>query len=191
MSPSSKENADTAMSDLKRFCQIVRSRSSENKKATLALVRDNLFGNAMSVLRQELDSMVRIIYLLSCTEEKRHALIKETLNGNRWNVTDKTMVGVSDKCHGWTKSVYKFGCAFIHLSQFHNYLSDDPFSKIETAEANDIKQHLNHYHGFPLENDISIRNLQPYLIPIFDKISGNLNCYIEDLESGGSEDFNG
>lgn len=179
------------MGDIEKFCRIVRERSCENKKAILTLIQAKLFGNSMSVLRQELDSMIRVIYLLSCNREKRHALIKKTLNGSRWNVTDKDMVELSDRCNGWTKSVYKFGCAFIHLSQFHDYLSDDPFSQIEICEANAVKQHLNQYHGFPLELGLSVETLQPYLAKVFEKISDNLDCYIDDLKKGNSEEFDG
>lgn len=176
------------MNTLQKFCRIVRARSSENKAAILALMEANLIGNAMSVLRQELDSMVRVIYLLSLSETERNKLIQKTLSGAKWGITDRDMVNISNHCHGWTESVYKFGCAFIHLSQFHDYLSDDPFSKICPNEANDIKEHLHCYHGFPLNNEINAENLRPYLLRIFNKISGNLECYVENLEKGICED---
>lgn len=41
-----------------QFCKIVRQRSKENKQAIGLLSRTGLTGQVMSVLRQELDSMV-------------------------------------------------------------------------------------------------------------------------------------
>lgn len=38
----------------------------------------------MSILRQELDSMVRCIFLLSTTLEERQRFIEQTLNYERW-----------------------------------------------------------------------------------------------------------
>lgn len=94
-----------------------------------------------------------------------------------------------NRCHGWTQSVYKFGCAFIHLSQFHDYLSVDPFSKIEANESDAIKHYLNQYHRFPLDAGLSIAMLRPYLVNVFDKISGNLAYYLDNLENGENKEF--
>lgn len=102
----------------------------------------------MSVLRQELDSMVRVIFLLSQTLEERNHLMNQTLSGQKWKlrnnatVTDRQMVDLADTLNGWTKSVYKFGCAFIHLSAFHDN-TQDPFRNLEGDEINSIKTHLN------------------------------------------------
>lgn len=61
---------------------------------------------------------------------------------------------------------------------------------MDANEIDLIKLHLNNYHNFAMEDDLSIKTLEPYLLPVFDKISGNLECYIEDLENGGSDEFN-
>lgn len=177
------------MSNLQKFCQIVRQRSEENKKSISLLVDNKILGPAISILRQELDSIVRVIYLLSCNEDRKEDLIQKTLDGVKWNITDREMVDLSNEHMGWTKSVYKFGCAFIHLSNFHDYLAENPFSKINSNETTIIKDHLHQYHEFPMEYDLSIQTIEPYLIKIFDKISGNLECYIEDLEKGNNDLF--
>jgi hypothetical protein len=148
----------------------------------------NLTGQVMSVLRQELDSMVRVIFLLSNTIEEREHLINQTLTGKKWklrsktNVTDRQMVELADTLNGWTKSVYKFGCAFIHLSSFHDYIFNDPFDNLKEEELDSIRIHLNNYHGFPLTTELTIQSISRYLPMVFDKITGNLVCYIESLE---------
>jgi hypothetical protein len=78
----------------------------------------------MAVLRQELDSMVRCIFLLSVSDRHyRNRLIADAVNGRQWRaqdgkgkLTDRDMVELSSKLHGWTRNVYAFGCGFIHLS---------------------------------------------------------------------------
>ena len=132
--------------------------------------------------------MERVIFLLNQTQEERDHLIALTLNGQKWKlrsnaqVTDKQMVDLADSLKGWTKSVYKFGCAFIHLSSFHDYAFNDPFSNIEPEEIESIKTHLNYYHGFPLTTDLNMKSVSFYLPMIFDKIESNLECCIKDLE---------
>ena len=56
------------MSSTERFCQLLRKRSEENKNSFEVLFRNRLYGNCFSVLRQELDSMVNVIYLLNETD---------------------------------------------------------------------------------------------------------------------------
>jgi hypothetical protein len=152
----------------------------------MLLSRTDLTGQVMSVLRQELDSMVRVIFLLSQPLEERSHLINQTLNDQKWklrsnaNVTDKQMVDLADKLNGWTQSVYKFGCAFIHLSSYHDYVSKDPFKNLDKEEINSIKTHLNNYHGFPMTSDLSMESISFFLPMVFDKISGNLEYYIAE-----------
>ncbi len=93
------------------------------------------------------------------------------------------MVDLADSLHGWTNSVYKLGCAFIHLSPMADYRNENPFQQLTIDEIDDIKQHLNNYHGFPLDKVLSIATVSPYLLRVLDKVSSNLECYIASLES--------
>lgn len=69
----------------------------------------------MSIVRQELDSMVRCIYLLDLELNQRNQLMAFTINGERWRnsrnriIIDRDMVNLSKQLLGWTKSVYDFG----------------------------------------------------------------------------------
>lgn len=92
------------------------------------------------------------------------------------------MVDLADKLNGWTQSVYKFGCAFIHLSLFHSYASHNPFESISVEELYSVKSHLNKYHNFPMDYDVTMNTVSPYLPMVFDKIAGNLEWYIQKLE---------
>ena len=177
------------MNSIQKYCGIIRSRSEENEKSVLLLHTNGHYGQVMSILRQELDSMVRCIYLLNFSDLTiREILTNQTLDGERWRypnrriITDRDMVKIANELQGWTASVYKFGCSFIHLSNFHNYKESDPFLSLEESEKNDIKFHLNQYHGYNLENELTFESIKPYLFQVFDKVKGNLLCYVESLE---------
>jgi len=177
------------MTETEQFCQILRERSAENISAGRLLFNNRLYGQLISVLRQELDSLVRTVFLLSKDLNIRQHFISQTLQNTKWTlpnsrtvVTDRNMVDLTDRLHGWTNSVYKLGCAFIHLSPMADYKNSNPFQQIEKTEINDIKQHLHNYHGFQLVDPLNMDTVSPYLLRVLDKVSSNLECYIEYLE---------
>jgi len=184
------------MSPLQLFCRQVRRRSQEHRAAVSALTASDLHGQVVSVLRQELDSLVRVIYLLSIGDQPyRSWLINASVEGQRWTqkgtnktITDRAMVDLAQSLQGWTQSVYKLGCAFIHLSSFHDYQERDPFEALPVSEQEDILRHLRYYHGGPIGEALTFKALIPYLPRVFDKVASNLACYVDDLERGGSLD---
>src|SRR5262249_40018997 len=117
------------MASLETFCRQVRARSAEHREAIHLLHGRRLLSQVVAILRQELHSMVRVIFLLSIGDRPyRQQLIDGSVNGEKWTVkgkkaciTDREMVELAQTLQGWTQSVYKFGCAFIHLSSFHDY----------------------------------------------------------------------
>lgn len=72
------------MSSLPIFLRQVRSRSREHLQAMQLLAPARLAGQMVSVLRQELDSMVRVIYLLTQKPERRELLIEASVKGEKW-----------------------------------------------------------------------------------------------------------
>jgi hypothetical protein len=179
-------------SELAIFCRQVRKRSQENRQASSLLHSNALTGNIMGVLRQELDSMVRCIFLLSVTDRPyRELLLHDSVVGNPWRtkdgkrkITDRDMVDLSSKLHGWTQNVYAFGCGFIHLSAFHDYSDRDPFDSLTLRDRHDIARYLNHYHGVVVDHTTKLRDIQFVLPNVFEKISANLECYVRELEVG-------
>lgn len=177
-------------SDLEIFCRQVRDRSSENKRAISLLYQNSLPGNMMSILRQELDSMVRCIFLRSIEDQSyRQALIHDAISGKQWRapdgkrkITDREMVDISSHLHGWTRNVYSFGCAFIHLSNYHDYSNRDPFLSVSSDEKQKILHYLGYYHGFHTERTLTFNDIIPLLPAVFEKILANLECVLADLE---------
>ena len=98
------------------------------------------------------------------------------------NVTDKEMVDLS-QLQGWIQSVYKFGCAFVHLSDFHNHLAKNPLQNISDEDRQDILSHMRNYHGGPSHDNPDMKEISEYLPRIFDKIAGNLAYYVAELRN--------
>lgn len=172
------------------FIQLIKSRSDEHEIA-FSRIHD-LPGSMMSILRQELDSLIRILYLLAIPDlEERKRLMACTVNGKRWKiatakgkqtvVTDAMMVEVSEQFAGWARSVYKFGCAFIHLSNFHGYNASNPLETLPCEEKKDVLDHMRYYHQGPESDNPNFQELAYYFPRVFKKIKGNLECYLEDL----------
>ena len=182
------------MTETERFCQILRERSNEHISAGNLLFANGHYGQLIAILRQELDSLVRTVFLLSKDLATRQHFINQTLQNLKWTqpnsktiVTDRQMVDLTDKLHGWTNSVYKLGCAFIHLSPMVDYKNHNPFQQLTQNEIDDIKQHLHNYHGFSLSKSLDMTTISPYLLKVLDKVSGNLGCYIDSLEDNRVE----
>jgi hypothetical protein len=142
--------------------------------------------------------MIRVIYLLHMSDlAERLRLIQSTLRGERWKiptpkgkfreVTDREMVEFSQQLHGWTQSVYKFGCAFVHLSDFHSHLTQNPFERLTADEKQDILLHMRNYHGGPTSDNPNMKEISEYLPRVFDKIADNLKCCVDQLERNKTE----
>jgi len=176
------------MSGIETFCRQVRARSAEHRRAMLAVRA--LPGQMIAILRQELDSLVRVVFLLSQADRNyRRRLIEDSVSGRRWRradswqpITDQEMVDLTDRLHGWTKSVYAFGCAFIHLSHLHDYQARDPLDQISEVERNAILGHLRYYHGGPSGISPKFSDVVPLLPAVLEKIAGNPDCYVTQLE---------
>ena len=173
--------------NIQKFCELVRIRSEEHRKTIITLVKEIVDGQLISVVSQELDSLIRVIYLLTKESSVRNILIEQTFNHERWkdgknNITDRAMLDKASYIHGWASMVYDFGCAFIHLSSYHDYFTEDPFSSITEDDLIKIKSYMQQYHSFPIDNDINFNTMKPYLSSIFEKINSNLEYYLCDLE---------
>ncbi len=180
------------MDNTKRFVNIIRLRSKEHRTA-MERVSD-LPAIMASILRQELDSLVRVLYLRSTQDiQERERLISQTLAGQEWTVTterhknrkitDREMVDAASTLHGWAQFAYKFGCSFIHLSNFHNYSNQNPFELISESEQYDLLKYLRQYHNGPDSDNPSFEELRSYFPDVFEKIADNLAHYLEALEN--------
>ncbi len=177
------------------FARQVRARSAEHAAALHVLGPAGLHSAAVGILRQELDSMVRVIFLLAMKDRRqRMKLIEDSVAGRPWRrtngrrITDREMVNLANTLTGWAASVYKFGCAFIHLSKFHDRAARDPFKALPTSERRHIISHVEHYHGAFRTKTPGIDDLLPLIPRVFTKVTDNLRCQLDALERGGHLD---
>lgn len=182
------------MSAIESFIRLVRARSEEHERAVAALAPTGATGPLVSILRQELDSMVRVIYLLHQPREERDRLLAQLDRNERWSrrtangkwepITDATMVDLAHHLHGWTRSVYKYGCAFVHLSVLHDHATRDPLGLLSQEDRDAILDHMGSYHRSPKGPGVTFDDLRLYLPAVFRKVRSNLACYLRDLERG-------
>ena len=66
------------------FARQIICRSNDHKRAMQLVASANIPSQMVSILRQELDSMVRVIYLLAQEPARREVLITASVNGQQW-----------------------------------------------------------------------------------------------------------
>lgn len=181
------------MTDVRQqFIELIQKRSKENEESLIDDFHKRRIGKCISTLREELDSFIRVMYLGRISDfNERLRLMNLTLSGEKWNVltnnnkwkqiTDKDMIDKAKELKGYVHYVYKFGCGFIHLSDFHNYETKNPFDKLNYSEQFDIIFYLHQYHGFPTYMELTIENITPLIPSVFEKISANLAYYFNSI----------
>lgn len=172
------------LSDLEQFNRLVRSRSQENNRSLEILMNSGNYAVAIGLLRQEIDTFVRVVYLNEVSEEEGMRLISDLVNAKQWRpkgkkggrITDREMVNIAKKYYFWVEIAYNFGCKLIHLSNIHDYENIDPFLKIEEDDKNEIKSYLRSYHGYNYE-DLDLNGFLEYLPNVMVKIHGKVDEY--------------
>ncbi|MEU8078774.1 hypothetical protein AB0B31_25460 [Catellatospora citrea] len=187
--------------DLECFCRQIEARSREHQQAMPVVVEHGWWSLAVGMLRLELDSLIRVIYLLHQPQQVRNEIIAssiagdgrfrlETPRGRLTTATDADMLNAADRLlglNGWVRRVYKFGCSFIHLSSAHDYLALDPFQALPPDERLVIAEYLRHYHGGTVDPQSTFAEVTPYVPKVLTKISSNLELYVDDLRASRSQ----
>jgi len=93
------------------------------------------------------------------------------------------MVDLANNLNGWTEYVYKFGCAYIHLSNLHSFTSQDLFDGLSDDEKGDIRLYIKNYHGSVIGETLATSSFVHMIPSVFEKISNNLECYLKELVS--------
>ncbi|HFB54665.1 MAG TPA: hypothetical protein ENJ46_01970 [Hellea balneolensis] len=177
---------------IKQFLRLIRARTTENKAALLVLMNANFYGVAFGLLRQEIDSLIKVAYLADNSDARVRKHIRSLVSGERWRhetergklvyVTDREMLDKSKSLIGWEKTVYEFGCKLIHLSEFHDYDNIDPISTFFDDQVEEIIGYLKQYHEFEGES-LDLNVLIEYLPNVMDKVCANTLGYVSILEN--------
>jgi hypothetical protein len=180
---------DEEKENLEIFCRQVEHRSVENIIAFYMLFPAKLYGNGLSIIGQEIDSMIRVVYLLSIADlAYRNALIRASVSGERWMhkgttkvITDRQMVEVATKVEFWVREAYKVRNGFIHLSNFHDYRHRDPLTLITNQDKREILKHLRSWHNCPQQSNPNFEDIVPCLPKVIAKMHSHLSDYIRRL----------
>lgn len=175
--------------DLRAFIRTVRARSDENGRAIALLQNAGLYGPLVGILRHEVDSFIRVVYLVAISDlEERAHLIHEAIHGRKWydadgnRIFEAQMVDHAVGPHGWVRALYEFGCGFVHLSNNHDYLTRDPFRALPPRRRQEILDYLRSYHGVPATAGATFEEILSYAPAVFEKVRDNMEPYLRDLE---------
>lgn len=175
------------------FLSLVKARSSENNESFNLLYDHGKYSVCIGLLRQELDTLLRLYYLWrsETTDNEAGELMKASIQGKKWKylnekgklvkLTDSNMLQFALFLGGWEKVVYDFGCKAIHLSDLHAYQTRDPFELVNVETKNKVIAYLKSCHGYDKQS-ISMDSLYEYLPKVMEKLSENVAFYIEELE---------
>ncbi|MFG1961239.1 hypothetical protein [Nonomuraea sp. NPDC049028] len=178
----------TAAEDFYTFCRTVKARSQEHHQAMEIALERGWWAIAGSVLRMELDSMIRVIYLLH-SPDTRDRILASCVTGNgfkdgRNRIPDRQMISVATGDNHWVNAVYRFGNKFVHLTDAHDYADVDPCQAYD--QKDEVVNYLNRYHGGklpgqPLGASSTLPDIAAYAPLVLDKITSNLLGYLERL----------
>ena len=175
------ENTDT-------FCRMIKARSREHHEAMRVALDKGWLAIAGTVLRMELDSMMRVIWLLR-HPDAREQILASCVAGQGFKedgkrISDHAMAADAANVNGWVQAMYRFGNTFVHLTNAHDYAVIDPFQAYE--HQGEVIEFLNHYHrgkvpGGPVDDSSTLRDLAAYAPYVLEKITSNLEIYVSGL----------
>jgi hypothetical protein len=170
------------------FFEAIKQRSEEHQKAFDFAMKEKLYSQVGSIIRQELDSLIRLNYYRSLNFAKKQELLRNFFAGDKAFPSDKNLIAQFDPESllyrlpflGWAEHIYKVGCAFVHLTQMHNWEQGEPELTFTDEERKDIVMNVNWWQkeymktDFALKSDFSFTDLVAVAPGIFNKLRTNL-----------------
>lgn len=179
------------ISEKDEYSRLILHRLDENWKSFSILYDLKHYGNCISILCQELDQSIRLLFLLKRNEFERESFIHSTLNSQKWHlpgnerkkefITDEMLIDFAQTLTGWERSIYEFGFAFKSLSNSYNYMLKDPIRSLNETERSKIHAYIANYHSADFPSGYKLPDLIPLLPAIFEKLSTNLRSYMKQL----------
>jgi len=170
-----------------QFKRLINKRLQENWKSFNILFDMNHYGNCISIMCQELDQYIRLLFLLKQPQHIRDQLIDNSINDKKWYVVDndnkKTYIVDKDiedfakGLNGWELDIFEFRNIFYKITNNFNYILKDPIKGLNDTERDLIYKYIKEYHDPDFNTDYTIKELVPVLPMIFKKISDNIKGY--------------
>ncbi|MEQ1546777.1 hypothetical protein [Methyloglobulus sp.] len=181
------------MNAAKQFLSQAKARSVENSDSFKILHEQKKYAVCIGLLRQELDTLIRVSYLWheDTTPNRARKLMELSANGKEWGeinlkgkfirITDRKMVDLASHLGGWEQLIYNYGCKLIHLSNFHLHQAFDPVATLDKAEKDNIIKYLSTYHSYS-KSDLIFSDVTEYLPLVMEKLTNNVDFYIKELK---------
>jgi hypothetical protein len=176
---------------IEEYKKIVSQRLEENRKSFDLLFGIKHYGNCISIMRQELDQVVKLLFLLNSTKDDQKKFIESSINNHKWfivnsdnkkdYITEDVFTKYSETLDGWDKSIYEFGLAFGSLANTYNYGTKDPIKSMGENDKEKIYEYISEYHNKNFPKDYDLSKLILELPTILNKISINLQKYMDRL----------
>ena len=173
------------------YKRLLTNRLEENWKSFKILFDLKHYGNCISIMCQELDQVIVLLFLLKKKEYERNKLIGLSINSQKLYlampdnkkeyITEKYLKDFAGTLDGWEKSIYDFGTSFHSLSKNYNYLLKNPIQGMNEIEKKQIYKYITEYHNKGFPEEFSIEDLVPVLVAVFDKLSKSLVSYMDRL----------
>jgi hypothetical protein len=175
----------------KEYKNLITHRLEENWKSFKLLFDIKHYGNCISLMCQELDQFIIVLYLLKQDLYRRNHLIGLSINSQKWfiigkdtkkeYINDDVLLNFANSLTGWERSIYEIGFIFKHLTVNSNYVLKNPILSLDEAERKLIHEYVFEYHTKELPKEYKIDDLVPILPLVFEKISDSLKSYMVNL----------
>jgi hypothetical protein len=179
------------ISPKEEYKKIVAQRLEENRKSFDLLFGIKHFGNCLSIMCQELDQVIKILFLLNSSKNEQKQYIESSINNHKWFIlnvdnkkeylTEDIFTTFSETLNDWDKGIYEFGLAFGNLAITYNYGTKDPIKSMNDNDKEKIYKYIFEYHNAEFPKDYDLSQLILELPTIFNKISLNLQKYLDRL----------
>ena len=168
----------------REFFKIVKARSDENEKAFALLMQGECYALVGATIRMELDSLIRLFDYKGADDSRKEQLLDEFFKGRSWSKLEWKLVESMSSTIGWTEHIYKFCCAFVHLSPYHDWATNDNIPNLTRKRRRLIVQELRNQQNdtwgydttLSIEEDFTFSDLILFAPHIFKKLRGNLLC---------------
>jgi hypothetical protein len=140
---------------------------------------------------QELDQIIRLLFLLNSSPSNRKQFMESSVNSHRWYIinsenkkeflSDEVLLKFAETLSGWNRSIYEFGFSFDKLTNGFNYGSRDPIKGMSELDRSKLSNYICEYHVNDFPNDFTLDDLIPILPMIIEKISIQLKTYMEKI----------
>jgi len=179
------------ISEMEEYKNLVTHRLDENLKSFNLLYGMKHYGNCISIMCQELDQIIRVLYLRNSSKIEQQQLMYCTITNHKWfivnrenkkeYITDEVLLRFTKTLTGWDQNIYEFGFSFKNLTNNYNYGSRDPIKSMSAADRAKLEKYISEYHVHDFKKDFTLDDLIPVLPMIIDEISAKLKSYIEKI----------